>query len=114
MTVGVAHVDAQRDFVFQRNPDIGALERVGIRVVDSSPVGVELVTEEVVIETAACSGERHVAVGGGEVSAVGAEAEFGSVGATGAGPDLNYAGPGVGAVECALGAAEEFHAVGFG
>ena len=58
--------------------------------------------------------EGCVAGGGREVSAIGAEAEFRGTSAAGAGKDLNHAGHGIGAVECALCAAEKLHAVGFG
>ena len=60
------------------------------------------------------SGERGAAGGGAEVAAVGGEAELGDSGAAGAGPDLDDAGHGVGAVERALRAADEFEAIDFG
>ncbi len=105
---------AQRNVVVERGTEVRALQRVGIGIVDAGAVGVELVAEEVVIEVAAGSGERCVAIRGGEVSAIGAEAEFRRRSAAGAGEDLHYAGHGVGTVERALGAAEKLHAIGFG
>ena len=58
------------------------------------------------------AGKRRVAVSGGEISSVGAEAKFGNLRGAVAGPDLDDAGHGVGAVERALGAADKLHAIG--
>ena len=50
---------------------ISALQRVGIGVVHSLALGVELVGEDVVVENSTRSRQRRIAVGGGKIPAVG-------------------------------------------
>ena len=98
----------------ERDTQVGSLERVGIVVVHSLAIGVELICENVVIETVARAGERRITVGGVERPAIGSEPQLRNFRLAGAGEHLHHAGHGVGAVERALCAAHEFEAVGFG
>jgi len=45
VTVGVTHVQAQGHLVVQREAKVCALERIGIAVIDSRSIGVELVAK---------------------------------------------------------------------
>src|ERR1700692_1628620 len=101
----------QGDLIGERRAEVRALQRIGIGVINSGAVAVELVGEGVEVEEAASSGERSVAIGRGEISSGSAEAEFGSARTAGAGKDLDDAGHGVGAVERTLRAAKKFHAI---
>ncbi len=86
---------------------ISALQRVGIGVVHSLALRVELVGEDVVVENSARSRQRRVAVGAGKISAIGAELNFRRARAAGRAPKLHHAGHGVGSIHRAFGAA--FH-----
>ncbi len=54
-------------------PDVGALQRVGVVIVRAFASAVELIAEKVEVPTTPCAGEAHKAVGGIEVSAIGSE-----------------------------------------
>ena len=101
-TVVVTGAQAKGDAVGDLHADVAALQRVGVGVVDALALGVELVGEHVVVEDAARAGHRSITVGGGEVSAIGAELNLRRSRAAGRGPKLHDAGHGVGSVHRAL------------
>ena len=70
MTIGMTNAHPQRSAVIERRPNIRALERVGISVVDAGAVGIELAAEQVVVEAPARPSQRSVAIRGAEISAV--------------------------------------------
>src|SRR5258708_6751191 len=110
----VAQAQTQRNLLIESEAQICALERVGVIVVQPLAAGVELIAKDVVVEAAVRTGQGCITVFGAVIAGVGAEAEFGNGRAAGAGPHLNYARHRVGTVECALRAAQELQAAGFG
>src|SRR5579872_6793695 len=113
VAVRVAQAHPQHDFIGKRHAKISALQRVGIRIVYALSVSVELVGEEVVIETSSRPGERRIAVRGSQVSAVSAKTQLWSLRRSLAGPNLHYARHRVGAIQRALRAPDKFQAVCF-
>ena len=110
-TVVVACAQAKCHAIGKSHAHISALQRVRIGVVHSLALRVELVGEDVVVENSARSRHRSIAVGGGEISAVGAELNFRRARAAGRRPKLHHAGHGVRSVHRALGTAFHFEPV---
>src|SRR5215469_3354110 len=97
--------------VVDRETDIASLQRVGIVGVDALSAGVELVSEQVVVEGTMRPRQRGVAVRGVAIAAVGAESQLRGCRAAVACPKLHHAGHGVGAVQSALSSAQKLQAV---
>src|ERR1043166_203681 len=95
----MAHAQAERGGASQRNPDIAAFGGIGVVIVRTVSVGVELLAEEVVVEAAARAGESAVTMRGAEVAAIGAEQQLGARRGSGGAEELNDARHGARAIE---------------
>ena len=111
MVVGVAEIRTERNRIAKPCANICSLERVGICIVHTGSVRVELIAENVVIENSARSCQRSMAAGGFEISTVSAQEQFGGSRAAGASPNLDDARHCIRSIQCALRTANELHTI---
>ena len=102
---------AQQDFRRDRNTKISSLRRVGVCVVYTLSLRVELVGEHVVIEASARSGERSISVRRREIAAISSESKLWRMRAAACGPRLYDAGHSVGAVQGTVGATHQLEPI---
>ena len=95
----------KRHALRKAHPDIAALQRIRVHVVDALSLGVELVQEEVVVIDVRRARDRRVSIGGRECTTIGTELKLRCSRGARCRPQLHHARHRIRAVDRALGAA---------